>query len=59
QQSVRPLEHNAMTEEDLRNYDLLPAKDDSSVTPRPSSGPGSQPKNNKAKIVKNNKNKIN
>lgn len=59
QQSVRPLEHNAMTEEDLRNYDLLPAKDDSSATPRPSSGPGSQPKNNKAKIVKNNKNKIN
>ena len=49
QQSVRPLEHNTMTEQNLTNYDLLPAP----VTPEP------QPKSNNAKPVKNNKNKIN
>ncbi|HEV3326972.1 MAG TPA: hypothetical protein VG052_15265 [Puia sp.] len=57
QQSVRPLEHNTMAEQSLTNYDLLPARDDSStVAPII---PGSQPKNNKTQTVKNNKNKIN
>ena len=57
QQSVRPLEHNTMTEQNLMNYDLLPGKDDSSTITH--NIHGSQPKNDKGKIVKNNKNKIN